>query len=232
MLQIRQSGERGHVNHGWLDSYHTFSFGGYYDPALLGFSDLRVINEDRVQPGRGFGAHSHRDMEIVSCVLEGALEHRDSMGNSSVIRPGDVQRMTAGTGVTHSEYNASSTELVHFLQIWLLPDRSGYPPGYEQKYFSPEEKRNRLRLIASPDGRDGSVSIHQDAYLYSALLDAGAVVVHEFARGRKGYLHLVRGAATVNGRRLQGGDGVMIQGEPRIALRADEEAEALLFDLR
>ncbi|HEX7026376.1 MAG TPA: pirin family protein [Gammaproteobacteria bacterium] len=232
MLQIRRSDQRGHANHGWLDSYHTFSFANYYDPAFLGFSDLRVINEDRVQPGRGFGAHSHRDMEIISYVLEGALEHRDSMGNSSVIRPGDVQRMTAGTGVTHSEYNASSTEVVHFLQIWLLPDRPGYSPGYEQKHFPPEEKRNKLRLIASPDGRDGSVGIHQDACLYSALLDAGAEVGHEFAAGRNGYLHLVRGAATVNGRRLQGGDGVAIQDEACLVLQADEEAEALLFDLR
>lgn len=232
MLQIRKSDDRGHANHGWLNSYHTFSFGNYYDPAFQGFSDLRVINEDRVQPGQGFGAHSHRDMEIVSYVLEGALEHKDSMGNSSVIRPGDVQRMTAGTGVTHSEFNASSAEVVHFLQIWLLPDRPGYEPGYEQKYFSPEEKRNRLRLIASPDGRDGSVSIHQDAYLYGALLDQGANVDHEFIPGRNGYLQLVRGTVTVNGQHLQTGDGAAIRDETHLTLWADEDAEILLFDLR
>jgi redox-sensitive bicupin YhaK (pirin superfamily) len=232
MLQIRESGQRGHVNHGWLDSYHTFSFGGYYDPAFMGFSDLRVINEDRVQSGQGFGTHSHRDMEIVSYVLEGALEHKDSMGNSSVIRPGDVQRMTAGTGVTHSEFNASRTDIVHFLQIWLLPDRPGYTPGYEQKYFSPEDRRDRLRLIASPDGRDGSVRIHQDAYLFSTLLAQGAGVVSEFAPGRSGYLHVVRGAVTVNDRSLQTGDGLTISDETRLTLGADEDAEALLFDLR
>lgn len=232
MLQIRESEQRGHANHGWLDSYHTFSFGGYYDPSHMGFSDLRVINEDRVQPGQGFGTHSHRDMEIVSYVLEGALEHKDSMGNTSVIRPGDVQRMTAGTGVTHSEFNASRAERVHFLQIWLLPDRPGYAPGYEQKYFAPEDKRNRLRLIASPDGRDGSVRIHQDAYLFSTLLERGAAVEHTFAPGRKGYLHLVRGAVTVNDRSLQTGDGVAISDEIRITVGADEDAEVLLFDLR
>lgn len=232
MLQIRKSNERGHVNHGWLDSHHTFSFGGYYDPAFQGFSDLRVINEDRVQPGQGFGTHSHRDMEIVSYVLEGALEHKDSMGNSSVIRPGDVQRMTAGTGVTHSEFNPSPAEVAHFLQIWLLPDRLGYTPGYEQKYFPPEDRRDRLRLIASPDGRDGSVRIHQDAYLLGTLLGRGAEAGHEFAPGRKGYLQLVRGAVTVNDRSLQAGDGLAIRDETRITLRADEDAEVLLFDLR
>lgn len=232
MLQIRAGDQRGHVNHGWLDSYHTFSFGSYYDPAYLGFSDLRVINEDRVQPGQGFGTHSHRDMEIVSYVLEGALEHKDSMGNSSVIRPGDVQRMTAGTGVTHSEFNASRAEIVHFLQIWLLPDRPGYTPGYEQKYFAPDDKRNRLRLIASTDGREGSVRIHQDAYLFSTLLERGAGVEHVFASGRKGYLHVIRGAVTVNDRSLQTGDGLAISDETRITVGADEDAEVLLFDLR
>ena len=188
MIKIRKAQERGHAQHGWLESYHTFSFADYYDPQHMGFRTLRVINEDRVQPGNGFGSHSHQDMEIVSYILEGALEHRDSMGNGSVIHPGDVQLMRAGTGVTHSEFNHSSEKLVHFLQIWILPDHKGLTPAYEQRHFPPEQRRNFLRLVASRDGRDGSVRIHQDISLYAAILEPGQAVNHALAMGRNAWV--------------------------------------------
>jgi len=231
MITIRHSNERGHANHGWLDSFHTFSFADYYDPAQMGVSVLRVINEDRVQPGAGFPTHGHRDMEIVSYVLEGALEHKDSMGNGSVIRPGDVQRMSAGTGVRHSEFNASNTELVHFLQIWILPDRNGHTPGYEQKHFSPAELNGTLRLIASPDGRNGSVTIHQDARLYAVKLDGKQSVSHELVSGRRAYVHAARGALQLNGQSLAAGDGALVEGETELLFEQGHNAEALLFDL-
>ncbi len=231
MIQIRKGNNRGHANHGWLDSFHTFSFADYYDPAHMGFSVLRVINEDRVQPSAGFPTHGHRDMEIVSYVLEGALEHKDSMGNGSVIRPGDVQRMSAGTGVRHSEFNASNSELVHFLQIWIVPDRQGHAPGYEQKHFTTSDLEGTLRLIASPDGRDGSVVIHQDARLYAAKLDNAQSTSHTLAAGRRAYLHVARGGVTVNGSTLSAGDGARIENETQILLSQGHDAEVLLFDL-
>ena len=231
MIEIRRAGERGHANHGWLDSYHSFSFADYYDPAHMGFSVLRVINEDRVTPGMGFPTHAHRDMEIVSYVLEGALEHKDSMGNGSVIRPGDVQRMSAGTGVRHSEYNASKADLVHFLQIWILPKSNGIASGYEQKYFAPEDLCGQLRLIASPDGRDGSVTIHQNAFLYATKLENKTSVTHPLAPGRKAYIHVARGEATVSGHVLTAGDGVKIEKENQVTLSSSGAGEALLFDL-
>ena len=229
MIQVRKSRERGHANHGWLDSYHTFSFADYVDPEYMGVSVLLVINEDRVQPGEGFPTHGHRDMEIVSYVLEGALEHKDSMGNGSVIRPGDVQRMSAGTGVRHSEYNPSKSELVHFLQIWILPDRANHAPGYEQVQVPPAELNGRLRAIASPDGREGSVTIHQDAVIYATNLNNGAAVSHVLAPGRLGYVQVARGAVTVNGQALTAGDGARV--EESIRLDQGKEAEVLLFDL-
>jgi hypothetical protein len=231
MIELRKSAERGHANHGWLDSYHSFSFADYHDPAHVQFSVLRVINEDRVVAGAGFPAHGHRDMEIVSYVLEGALEHQDSLGTGSVIRPGDVQRMSAGTGVRHSEFNASKSELVHFLQIWILPDRNGHPPGYEQKHFEPGELDGRLRVIASPDGRDGSVTIHQDAWLYAARLSDKQQLVHRLAPGRKAYAQVARGSCTLNGVALAGGDGAKLENEPEILLSSGRSAEVLLFDL-
>src|SRR3954454_7140028 len=191
MIQIRRAADRGHFDHGWLDTRHTFSFGDYHDGRHMGFRSLRVINEDRVQPGQGFGTHGHRDMEIISYVLEGGLAHRDSMGNGSVIEPGDVQRMSAGTGVTHSEYNASDRDPVHFLQIWIEPDVRGGKPGYEEKRFEPADKRGKLRLIASPDGRDGSTTIQQDAYLYAALVDGDEILTHRAAAGRRTYVHVI-----------------------------------------
>jgi len=230
MLQLRKAEDRGHANHGWLDSWHTFSFADYHDPRHMGFSALRVINEDRVQPGAGFPTHGHRDMEIISYVLEGALEHQDSLGNGSVIRPGDVQRMSAGTGVRHSEFNASKTEAVHFLQIWLLPKSNGIAPGYEQKHFAPEEIDNRLRLVASPDGRDCSVTIHQDASVYAARLN-GNEVTHALAPGRRAWLQVARSAVKLNGTTLQAGDGAGIENEPTLRLVAEGSAEVLLFDL-
>src|SRR3954463_2825413 len=199
MIEIRRGDDRGHAQHGWLDSFHSFSFADYYDPEHMGFSALRVINEDRVQAGQGFGTHGHRDMEIISYVLEGGLAHKDSMGNGSVIRPGDVQRMSAGTGVMHSEFNASDRDPVHFLQIWIEPNVRGVKPGYEEKRFEDASKRGQLRLIASPDGREGSVTIHQDASLYAALVDGAEVVTHAPAPGRKTYVHVIRGEVTVNG---------------------------------
>jgi redox-sensitive bicupin YhaK (pirin superfamily) len=231
MIQIRHGKERGHANHGWLDSFHTFSFADYFDPSQMGYSVLRVINEDRVQPNAGFPTHGHRDMEIVSYVLEGALEHKDSMGNGSVIRPGDVQRMSAGTGVRHSEFNASDKEPVHFLQIWIVPDRNGHAPGYEQKHFTPSDLDGTLKLIASPDGRDGSVVIHQDARLYAVKLDNAQSVSHTLAIGRRAYLHIARGHVTVNGTALSAGDGARLENETQILLGQGRHAEALLFDL-
>ena len=231
MQTIRHASERGTANFGWLDSKHTFSFGHYYDPEHMGFGPLRVINEDRVTPGQGFATHGHSDMEIISYVLDGALEHKDSLGTGSVIRPGDVQRMTAGTGVRHSEYNASDTDPVHFLQIWILPEKNGLEPSYEQTSFPAEEKRGRLRLVGSRDGREGSVTIHQDVDLYSTLLGAGDEVRHTLAAGRKGWVQIARGSAELNGERLAPGDGVAVDGPSDIVLTGLSDAEILLFDM-
>jgi redox-sensitive bicupin YhaK (pirin superfamily) len=231
MIVLRPGAERGHFDHGWLDTYHTFSFADYHDPRHMGFRALRVLNEDRVAPGAGFPTHGHRDMEIVTYVLEGALEHRDSLGTGSVIRPGEVQRMSAGTGVRHSEHNASSTEPVHLLQIWLLPDRAGRRPEYEQKAFADAERRGRLRLIVSPDGRDGSVTVHQDTRLYATRLDAGQRVTHALAPGRHAWVQVARGRLMLNETLLEAGDGAAVVEEPDITLAGVEDAEALLFDL-
>jgi redox-sensitive bicupin YhaK (pirin superfamily) len=231
MLEIRRSQERGFADHGWLKSFHTFSFADYHDPRHMGFGALRVINEDRVRPGAGFGTHGHRDMEIISYVLEGALEHKDSMGNGSVIRPGDVQRMSAGTGVLHSEYNPSDKEPVHFLQIWIEPGERGIPPGYEEKHFAAAAKRGKLTLVASPDGRAGSVRIHQDASLHAALVDGAEEVRHALAAGRKAWVHVARGEATVNGQALSAGDALQASGEREIVIGQGRDAEILLFDL-
>lgn len=231
MLAIRQAAERGRASFGWLDSRHTFSFGHYYDPAYMGFGPLRVINEDRVEPGRGFDTHGHMDMEIISYVLDGALAHEDSMGNGSVIRPGDVQRMSAGTGVRHSEFNDSDSEAVHFLQIWIIPEKSGMPPGYEQKHFTAAEKQGALRLVGSRDGREGSVTIHQDVDLFAARLDSGESVAYEISNGRKGWVQLARGAASLNGQALQAGDGVAIVGPLEISVAGQSDSEILLFDM-
>ncbi len=230
-LMIRPANERGHADHGWLDTWHTFSFSDYYDPRFMGFRALRVINEDFVAPGRGFPTHGHRDMEIITYVLEGALQHRDSLGTGSVIRPGDVQRMSAGTGVRHSEANPSTTEPVHLLQIWIEPAKAGIEPGYEQKAFADEDKRGRLRLVASPDGAEGSVTIHQDARVYATLLGAGQPVVHPLAPGRHAWVHVARGELTLNGERLAAGDGAAIDAEASVTLVGEQDAEALLFDL-
>ena len=231
MIALRKSGERGYADHGWLKSFHTFSFAGYQDPRHMGFGALRVINEDRVASGQGFGKHPHRDMEIISYVLEGELAHQDSMGNGSVIRPGDVQRMSAGSGVRHSEYNPSRTEWVHFLQIWIEPNVSGIAPGYEEKHFGIEEKRRRLRLVASPDGADASVTIHQDARVYAALLDGEQTATHTLAPGRRAYVHVASGQVSVNGLALDSGDGARITDETRLTLSNARDAEVLLFDL-
>ncbi len=231
MITIRKAEERGHFDFGWLNSYHTFSFGDYYDPRQMGFRDLRVINEDVVQPGRGFPRHGHRDMEIITYILEGALEHRDSMGNGSIIRPGDAQRMSAGTGVTHSESNPSNDKPVHLLQIWILPEQEGMPPEYEEKNFSDEEKRNKLRLIVSADGRDGSVKSHQDTNIYAALLDNGREVVHPLGSGRHAWLQVAAGSVALNDVSLKQGDGAAINQESRIRISAQEPSEILLFDL-
>jgi len=231
MLELRKAGERGHADHGWLRSFHSFSFADYYDPRHMGFGPLRVINEDRVQPGMGFGTHRHRDMEIVSYVLRGVLEHKDSMGNGSVIRPGDVQRMSAGTGVRHSEFNPSPEELVHFLQIWIEPDVTGIAPGYEEKHFDAASKRGRLRLIASPEGREGSVRIHQDASIYATLLDGDERVVHALAPGRKAYVHVALGSVIAGGQPLGSGDALKATDVPEIVLERGQDAEVLLFDL-
>jgi redox-sensitive bicupin YhaK (pirin superfamily) len=231
MMTIRKAEERGHADHGWLNSYHTFSFADFHDPDQMGFRSLRVINEDRVQPGRGFGTHPHRDMEIISYVLEGGLEHRDSMGTGSIIRPGDVQRMSAGTGVTHSEFNASQGDLVHFLQIWLLPAQRGIKPSYEQKTFPSEEKQGRLRIVASPDGRDASVSIHADAVVYAGLFEKGQAGELALSPGRHAWVQVTRGKARVNGRELEAGDGASLSDERAIRLEGVESAEVLVFDL-
>jgi hypothetical protein len=231
MLTLRPAGERGHADHGWLDSHHTFSFSDYHDPAQMGFRTLRVINDDRVAPGQGFGTHPHRDMEIVSYVLEGSLEHKDSMGTGSVIVPGDVQRMSAGTGVRHSEFNASKTLPVHFLQIWLLPAKSGIAPGYEQKTFSTTDRRGRLRVVASPDGRDGSVTIHTDAVLYAGLFDEGESAKVVIPSGRHAWVHVARGTVRVNGRELEEGDGAALSQEPAVSVEGIEGGEVLVFDL-
>jgi redox-sensitive bicupin YhaK (pirin superfamily) len=231
MLQVRKSEERGDANHGWLHSKHTFSFADYQDPKHTGFGPLLVINEDRVAPGQGFGTHAHRDMEIVSYVLEGALEHKDSMGTGSVLRYGDVQRMSAGSGVRHSEFNGSASEPVHFLQIWIKPNVTGIAPSYEEKHFAPETKQGQLRLIASGDGRDGSVLIHQDAQIYATILNAGARLEHPLAPGRTAYVHVIRGRVTVNGTPLGGGDALKLSAEPAVTLEQAEAAEVLVFDL-
>ena len=231
MLTIRKAGERGHANHGWLDTWHTFSFANYYDPTEMGFGTLRVINDDRVAPAQGFGMHGHRDMEIITYILDGALEHKDSMGHGSVIRRGDVQRMSAGRGVMHSEFNPSPTDPVHLLQIWIEPNVSGVKPGYEDRHYADAEKRGQLRLIASPDGREGSTTIHQDAHVYAALLATGDAVTHELAPGRRAYVHVARGALEVNGAKLSAGDGAKVSNESRIALENAVNAEVLLFDL-
>ena len=231
MITVRRSNERGHFDHGWLNTYHTFSFDQYYDPRHMGFRNLRVINEDFVAPGRGFPKHAHRDMEIITYILEGALKHEDSIGNGSVIRPGDVQRMTAGTGVRHSEQNASDQERVHLLQIWILPNTVGLEPGYEQKAFSEDERRGQLRLIASEDGRDGSVLVHQDVSLFASLLPAGQEVEHAMDPLRHAWIQVARGSVDVNGEKADQGDGVVAAGESSLRIRAQSDAEVLLFDL-
>ena len=231
MITVRPGQARGHADHGWLDSHHTFSFADYHDPRHMGFRGLRVINEDRVAPGRGFGRHGHRDMEIVSYVLGGALGHQDSMGTGSTIVPGDVQRMSAGTGVMHSEMNASKTDPVHFLQIWLLPEQRGIEPGYEQKRFTDEEKRGRLRLVASRDGREGSVTVHADAELHAGLFDAGERAELALRPGRHAWVHVARGAVRVNGKDLAAGDGAAISDEAAVVVEGTTGGEVLVFDL-
>ena len=232
MIKVRRSAERGRADFGWLDSKHTFSFGGYHDPAHMGFGPLRVINEDRVAGGGGFPPHPHRDMEIISYVLEGALEHKDSTGGGSIIRPGDVQRMSAGTGIVHSEFNASKDEPVHFLQIWVMPGKGGIKPGYEQKAFADDEKHNRLRLVAAEDGRDGALTIHQDADIYAGVLDDGTGVTHRLRKGRLAWVQVARGAANVAGEVLEQGDGIAITDVANIEIRGGASgAEVILFDM-
>jgi len=231
MIQVRKSNERGHADHGWLDTHHTFSFADYHDPKNMGFRALRVINEDRVEPGQGFGTHGHRDMEILSYVLDGGLAHKDSSGGGGVIRPGDVQRMSAGTGVMHSEFNASRSEPVHFLQIWLVPGQRGIAPGYEQKHFPPEQRQGQLRLIASPDAADGSVTIHQDARVYTTLLGKGQSVTHTLAPGRHAWVQVARGQIRLGDVVLSAGDGAAISDEGTLTLTGDAPSEVLLFDL-
>ncbi|MDE2423564.1 MAG: pirin family protein [Betaproteobacteria bacterium] len=231
MFAIRKSEDRGHFNHGWLDSYHSFSFADYYDPQHMGFSVLRVINEDRVAPGTGFGTHPHRDMEIVTIILSGELQHKDSMGNGSVIRPGDVQRMTAGRGVTHSEINPSSTNPVHLLQIWLLPEQRGLEPGYEQKSFSEQHYLNQFLLLASRHGEEGSVIIHQDIKLFRSKLSAGSKLHHELNPARKAYLHVIDGHLDINNHPLQSGDAMKVEGENQLILQAKTDSQCILFDL-
>ncbi|MEM6808490.1 MAG: pirin family protein [Pseudomonadota bacterium] len=231
MLAIRPAEERGVANFGWLDSRHTFSFGHYHDPRFMGFGPLRVINEDRVKPSQGFGTHGHSDMEIISYVLDGALEHKDSLGTGSIIRPGDVQRMTAGTGVRHSEFNASDEDPVHFLQIWILPEKNGLEPSYEQKAFTAEDKRGQLRLVGSRDGRDRTVTIHQDVDLYASLLADGESVSHSFAEGRYGWLQVARGSVHLDGNVLSAGDGVALKDASSITIDGVDDAEILLFDM-
>ena len=231
MLHVRRAKERGHFDFGWLNTFHTFSFGDYFDPKQMGFRTLRVINEDTVLPGKGFGTHPHRDMEIITTVLSGALKHQDSMGNGSLIRPGEVQRMSAGTGVTHSEFNASETEPVHLLQIWILPEKTGIAPGYEQKMFSEKEKRGKLCLIASQNGREGSVTIHQDASVYAALLKPREKIEWQPQKGRSAWIQIVRGEMDVNGTELNAGDGAASEQSP-LSFSAKTDCEFLLFDLK
>jgi redox-sensitive bicupin YhaK (pirin superfamily) len=231
MLQIRKSAQRGVADHGWLNSHHTFSFGNYRDPEQAGFGPLLVINEDKVAAGKGFGTHGHSDMEIISYVLDGALEHKDSLGTGSVLHYGDVQRMSAGTGVRHSEFNHSHADGLHFIQIWIQPNVTSIAPGYEEKHFEPDSKSGQLRLIASNDGRDGSILIHQDAAIYASILDQKPPLEHRLATGRSAYLHLIRGKVTVNGVQLEGGDGLKIKDENLLTLQQGENAELLLFDL-
>jgi quercetin 2,3-dioxygenase len=238
MITLRKSHDRGHADHGWLNSFHSFSFAEYHDPRHMGFGNLRVINEDRIAPGTGFGTHGHRDMEIVSYVLSGELAHKDSMGNGTaggkhagVIRPGDVQRMSAGTGVMHSEFNNAKDQTTHFLQIWILPSRQGIAPGYEQKSFPDADKRGRLRLVASPDGRDGSVTIHADASIRAGLFDGAETAELKLDAQRRTYVHLVRGGLTVNGQRLEAGDALKLQGERQLEISGGDSAEVLVFDL-
>ncbi len=230
MQEVRKANERGYADHGWLRSFHTFSFADYHDPKHMGFGPLRVINEDRIDPDQGFGTHGHRDMEIISYVLEGELAHKDSMGNGSTIVPGDVQRMSAGTGVRHSEFNHASS-VTHFLQIWIEPGVRGIEPGYEQKHFDAASKRGRLRLIASPDARDGSVTIHQDASIYAALLDGAEKATHVLAAGRRAYVHVARGKVTANGAPLEAGDALKVFNVAEVVLEQGAGAEVLLFDL-
>lgn len=231
MIRVRKSADRGHFDHGWLDTYHSFSFSGYYDPGHMGFRSLRVINEDRVRPGRGFGTHPHEDMEIVTYVLEGGLAHRDSLGTGSTIVPGELQRMTAGTGITHSEFNPSATEPVHLYQIWLLPEREGLEPSYEQKGFPPEGRLNRLALVASPDGSEGSLTIRQDARLFLATLEPDRGVSHALPPGRHAWLQMLRGNVVLNGLRLAEGDGAAVSEESALNIRSEGNSEVLLFDL-
>ncbi|SDO67392.1 hypothetical protein SAMN04488595_101489 [Ralstonia sp. 25mfcol4.1] len=231
MIEIRKSEDRGYADHGWLKSYHTFSFADYYDPRHIQFGPLRVINEDRVAPGMGFGTHGHRDMEIISYVLEGELAHKDSMGNGSVIRPGDVQRMSAGTGVRHSEYNHAADQTTHFLQIWIMPNQQGIEPGYEEKTFDAADKRGRLRLVGSPDGADGSVVIHQDVRLFAGLIDGDETATLALRPGRQAYVHVARGRVTVNGQPLESGDAAKLAGEDAVSLEKGADAEVLVFDL-
>jgi quercetin 2,3-dioxygenase len=239
MITLRRSNDRGFADHGWLKSFHSFSFADYHDPAHMGVGNLRVINEDRIAPGTGFGTHGHRDMEIVSYVLSGELAHQDSMGNgkeggrnAGVIRPGDVQRMSAGTGVLHSEFNHAEGEPTHFLQIWILPSRAGIAPGYEQRHFDDNSKRGRLRLVASPDGADGSVTLHADACLHAGLFDGAEALIRAIDPNRTHYVHLVRGGLRVNGQRLKGGDALTLKGEAELRLDQGEAAEVLVFDLQ
>lgn len=231
MITVRPAAERGHANHGWLDSWHSFSFAGYHDPRHVHWGPLRVINEDRVAPGRGFGTHGHRDMEIISYVIAGALGHKDSMGNAASIVPGEVQRMSAGTGVTHSEYNHDAQGTTHFLQIWIIPDRMGVTPGYAQRSYTDEDKRGRLRLVISPDGAEDSVTIQQDARMYAGLFDGDERATLDLAEGRLGYVHVVRGNALVNGHVLRAGDALLYRDEPRIQIEGGHDAELLAFDL-
>jgi hypothetical protein len=232
MITFRDRMTRGQSHNGWLDSRHTFSFADYHDPAQMGFRSLRVINDDRVIPGAGFPQHGHADMDIISYVLEGALEHKDSLGNGAVIRPGEVQRMSAGTGILHSEFNPSKTAPVHFLQIWIIPDRAGMPPSYEQKDFPMHERRGRLRLVAAPNGQDGAITLHQDARLFVANLGPGERVVYPVERGRGLWLQVARGIVALNGTEMREGDGASIEGEPTVAIEAETEAEVLLLDLK